>query len=150
MREGEAAARPLDAPRVFGGVNGGRDSTCVPAAAFCFCFRLYFCCVFSCAFDLSALPPPPPPPRFPWAPPHAATGGCVVPAEQHASKQKKLFAKNNNIEKLFAKKPHFISEMTNSNLWIHSLGSKLLCSTACSMRARAPGSVLPRNVACSA
>ncbi len=33
VREGEAAARPLGAPRVFGSVNGGRDSMCVAAAA---------------------------------------------------------------------------------------------------------------------
>ena len=33
VRDGEAAARPLGAPRVFGSVNGGRDSMCVAAAA---------------------------------------------------------------------------------------------------------------------
>ena len=31
VREGEVAARSLDAPRVFGSANRGRDSMCVPA-----------------------------------------------------------------------------------------------------------------------
>ena len=74
---GEAAARPLGAPRVFGSVNGGRDSMCVAAAAFASVFCLYFCCVLSCAFDYPPSPPPPLlPPPLRAAKAHA-TVGCA-------------------------------------------------------------------------
>ena len=90
VRQGEAAARPLGAPRVFGSVNGGRDSMCVAAAAVASASASTSVALSRVRLIIRLPLPPPPPLRICRLPLLRHTRPSVAPAaEENGSKPQK-------------------------------------------------------------